>query len=162
MRMADCHPDQRHEAKGLCLPCYQASRRDAKREWAARPENRGRKNAVTRAKRNADIKAARAAEAQQRDNDRTRRYMRRYSLSKYGITVADFDRMVASQDGRCWICRCVPPSTLCVDHDHKTGVVRGLLCRPCNSTLGRHENDPLFLSRMVEYLKSATRAQCQA
>lgn len=57
----------------------------------------------------------------------------------YGITIDDFDAMVALQDGRCGICRRETPSEgrlgLGVDHDHETGRVRGLLCLRCNTAV---------------------------
>ncbi|MFB9187251.1 endonuclease VII domain-containing protein [Dactylosporangium sucinum] len=59
--------------------------------------------------------------------------------------------MLASQGGRCLICR--EPMTLpAVDHDHATGAVRGILCRPCNSGLGFFKDNPEILSRAIEYL----------
>ena len=60
---------------------------------------------------------------------------------KYGITLGDFDSMLATQGGRCAICRKLPEETrrkqLCVDHCHVTGKVRGLLCVACNLAIGR-------------------------
>lgn len=53
----------------------------------------------------------------------------------YGLTPERFQALVDSQGGRCRICHEVP-KRLCVDHDHKTGRVRGLLCVRCNSCLG--------------------------
>jgi hypothetical protein len=59
---------------------------------------------------------------------------------KYGIDIETYERMLRAQDGVCAICR-RPPKTvrLNVDHDHKTGRVRGLLCFRCNKfQVGRH------------------------
>lgn len=63
----------------------------------------------------------------------------RYSLG-IELTEADYDRMLKQQKGRCAICR-RPPRTrrLDVDHDHKTGRIRGLLCSNCNRFFGRLE-----------------------
>ena len=60
--------------------------------------------------------------------------------------------MFAEQAGRCFICGTGPGKrwgVLCVDHDHETGAVRGLLCHACNSFLGRIKDDPTTL---VNYL----------
>ncbi|MCI0564825.1 MAG: endonuclease VII domain-containing protein, partial [Nitrososphaera sp.] len=58
----------------------------------------------------------------------------RYLRRKYGITLAEYERIYNYQKGMCAVCgRCVP---LVVDHDHRTGIVRGLLCRiTCNYRL---------------------------
>lgn len=54
----------------------------------------------------------------------------------YGITPAAYDALMRLQGGRCAICRARPKSKrLAVDHDHKTGAVRGLLCSRCNHEL---------------------------
>lgn len=54
----------------------------------------------------------------------------------YGITADDYATLLAAQGGRCAICRARPKSKrLAVDHDHKTGAVRGLLCSRCNHDL---------------------------
>jgi hypothetical protein len=72
----------------------------------------------------------------------------------YGIEPEDYDRLYAAQDGRCAICRRATGKTrrLSVDHDHATGKVRGLLCRPCNQMLGHARDDPDFFMRAVQFL----------
>lgn len=59
-----------------------------------------------------------------------------YLRNKYGITLEDYDQLLRVNDGGCWICGGRPKGTaLHVDHNHRTGVVRGLLCWPCNKIL---------------------------
>jgi len=54
----------------------------------------------------------------------------------YGLTAADYDALLGLQGGKCAICRGAPKSKrLAVDHDHKSGAVRGLLCSRCNAEL---------------------------
>lgn len=53
----------------------------------------------------------------------------------YGITAADYEKILEFQGGRCEICGRQPRYNLDVDHDHKTGAVRGLLCKVCNRRL---------------------------
>lgn len=76
----------------------------------------------------------------------------------YGITIDEYDAMVARQRGRCAICRCRPEDVgerwLSVDHDHRTGRVRSLLCRSCNTLLGRADDSVLLLKRAIRYLEA--------
>lgn len=62
----------------------------------------------------------------------------------YGITVEDFDAMLRLQKNKCAVCLSSAPggrwSRFAVDHCHKSGKVRGLLCMSCNTTLGRYES----------------------
>lgn len=71
----------------------------------------------------------------------------------YGISHDDYDRLYAQQQGRCCICDEFH-SRLCVDHDHKTGRVRGLLCRSCNSGLGFFRDQPRHLRQAINYLEA--------
>lgn len=75
----------------------------------------------------------------------------------YGISVGQYDQMVNNQKGLCAICN--NPETkrkLSVDHDHKTGVIRGLLCTKCNLGLGYFKDDPTQLMKAAEYLNMAS------
>lgn len=54
----------------------------------------------------------------------------------YGLTASEYSALLEAQGGRCAICRARPKSKrLAVDHDHKSGAVRGLLCSRCNHDL---------------------------
>ena len=76
---------------------------------------------------------------------------REYHLRRrYGITGADVDAMVAAQGGSCAVCDGKPEH---VDHDHKTGKVRGLLCFNCNQALGNVRDDPAVLQGLIDYLR---------
>jgi hypothetical protein len=80
----------------------------------------------------------------------------------FGITIADYDRMLAQQGGRCAICgRCnagrTPKGRFCVDHDHATGQVRALLCEKCNRGLGHYDDDPERLEAAAQYLRAFKR-----
>ncbi len=64
--------------------------------------------------------------------------------------------MLKAQDGKCAICE-KPTSfggyhTACIDHDHETGAVRGVLCSPCNKTLGTVSDDVEILQKAINYL----------
>lgn len=74
----------------------------------------------------------------------------------YGLTVEDYDLMVKSQNNRCLICKTKEPNnhgTLCVDHCHKSGAVRGLLCDKCNRGLGFFDDNLIVLKKAVKYLE---------
>lgn len=60
--------------------------------------------------------------------------------SRYGLTPESYDQLFASQGGKCAICQEVP-SRPCVDHNHNTGQVRGILCHFCNIRLPAVEDD---------------------
>lgn len=76
-------------------------------------------------------------------------------INKYGITSNDWDRLYDEQLGRCAICLIPLAETKPhVDHDHITGVVRGLLCKFCNPGLGYFQDSIDNLERAVSYLKA--------
>lgn len=80
----------------------------------------------------------------------------RRDLSKYGITPDDYEALSQKQGGVCAVCKQPPkfPKTrLCVDHDHETGRVRGLLCNECNVALGAAKDSMSVLEKMIAYLK---------
>lgn len=70
---------------------------------------------------------------------------------RYRVTESEFRRLAEEQGGRCAICR-REPAKLCIDHDHLTGVVRGLLCYRCNSALPFVE-DSQRLAAALAYLE---------
>jgi Autographiviridae endonuclease VII len=70
----------------------------------------------------------------------------------YGISLDDYNAMLAQQNGVCAICMKISDRTLSVDHCHTTGVVRGLLCRRCNTGLGCFEDQPSLVLRAFDYL----------
>lgn len=72
---------------------------------------------------------------------------------KYGITLAEFDAMLVGQRYRCRICmEQLTADATHVDHDHRSGVVRGLLCTNCNLGLGHFRDDPQRLRMALAYL----------
>ncbi len=80
---------------------------------------------------------------------------RQYHLKRrYGMTEADFDRVLAEQGGVCAICGAADPRH--VDHDHRSGGVRGILCFTCNGGLGLFRDSELYLSRAIGYLRDSS------
>ncbi len=70
----------------------------------------------------------------------------------YGLTLEDYNKLVEKQEGKCAICGRLDDN-LHVDHDHKTGQVRGLLCKLCNPLLGLAGDNIDILLNAVRYLK---------
>jgi hypothetical protein len=71
---------------------------------------------------------------------------------RYGLPKDEFRRLTEAQAGLCAICGGPDPKGLCVDHDHQTGAVRGLLCHRCNFGLGNFDDDPSLLRAAAAYL----------
>ena len=86
---------------------------------------------------------------------RPRNHREEWLKYRYGMTLADYDALLAKQNGVCFICETnEPDQTLAVDHYHPTGVVRGLLCRDCNLGLGNYKDDPRLIRRATAYLEA--------
>ena len=82
-------------------------------------------------------------------------YMRpRKRLNRYGVTHEQFEAMLASQGGRCAVCRTAETKGIgwCVDHDHVTQRVRGVLCDACNKGIGFLQDDPAIIVAALRYL----------
>lgn len=78
----------------------------------------------------------------------------RHIKALYGLSYRDWLQIWKEQEGKCAICGKVfkSPSHSCVDHNHKTGEVRGLLCRMCNIGLGHFYDDSVLLEKAQKYL----------
>lgn len=78
--------------------------------------------------------------------------IRKWDLKrKYGLAFEQYEEMYQAASGACEICR-TPLPVLHVDHDHDTGEVRGLLCRPCNQGIGHFRDDVDLLASAGLYL----------
>lgn len=91
--------------------------------------------------------------------EKARAHNRRMTLRRYyGMSVEDYDALLIAQKGVCAVCGSPEPSGrkkyLCVDHDHVTGAIRGLLCGRCNVAVGFLRDDPDRAVRLIEYLRT--------
>ena len=83
-----------------------------------------------------------------------------YFKREHGITLETYERMIQERNNKCDICGSECNKTTssgkklepCVDHNHKTNELRGLLCTRCNQTLGKVEDNTELLSKMIDYL----------
>lgn len=160
---AKCHPHKPIYCRSLCRACYDRGR------FERRPELRENIRAKLKVYRDTLYKTRRVelrAERHKAYADDGKAYRRSLNLrSKYHLSSADYDKLSAAQSGHCAIC-CEPPrgieknglssKFLCVDHDARTGAIRGLLCRSCNSGLGQFRDVPRFLRRAADYLERSS------
>jgi hypothetical protein len=122
--------------RGLCRKHYDADR------YAKNPDA-GRTYAINYRKNNPERYL----------QIRTPEYNRDRQLkTNYGLTLDDFRQMSVKQAGRCAVCG--EERQLCVDHDHRSGAVRALLCQKCNRGLGHFDDNPALLECAAAYLKA--------
>lgn len=87
----------------------------------------------------------------QKRRDISKEYYAEYRIEKrYGITLEEKLRLENLQKGKCYICK--KKKKLVIDHCHKTGVVRKLLCTQCNSAIGFAGENIKVLQEMIKYL----------
>lgn len=111
-------------------------------------------------KRNRERLAEMQRQRYKADPEKYRRYFRNHRIKKvYGITAEQYDRMFGDQGGVCAICGSCPNKSkhgltmLAIDHCHKTGAVRGLLCNNCNAGMGILGDTAEHLEAALAYLK---------
>lgn len=101
-------------------------------------------------------------ESQKKFREKNKKYMsdrqRKYQLrDKYGITEEDYDKMFLEQQGKCAICESTEQTgkwqRFGVDHCHKTGKVRALLCNECNRGIGLLKDNADLLRKAANYLE---------
>ena len=130
-----------------CKSCKAARTRERAKEWYyANPE----------------IVRKRSQQWATANSDRRWEIQRRAQLKRYGLTLEDFEAWATAQGNVCAICKRTAaeanpphrPHTLVVDHCHKTGKNRGLLCEPCNHGLGSFRDNPDACVNAALYLKT--------
>lgn len=137
-------PDKIRSTCKACCHAYDVANRERirerKREYLKRP---GKKEHA------AHLRKLRHEANPHRRTDKWRQRI-------YSLSVKDFRVMLGKQEGCCAICASVLKNTRTgthVDHDHKTGEVRGLLCPPCNRGLGAFRDSTQRLESASAYLK---------
>jgi hypothetical protein len=77
----------------------------------------------------------------------------RRRLRKYGLTQHEYDQLLVAQGGRCRTCGTDEPGVKgwCIDHCHRSGQVRALLCSRCNTVLGLANEDPAVLRALADF-----------
>lgn len=77
---------------------------------------------------------------------------RSWLKNKYNLTLEEYSSLLEKQGGKCAICNITPDYNLCVDHNHQSGKVRGLLCRSCNKAIGQLGDTKEALLKAYLYL----------
>lgn len=139
----------RGERQSRCAECAKA----VAKAWHHGNRDRARENSRRWREENPE----RDAEIKRRWNQK---HGRAASLGRlYGMSLADYDDLLAKQGGVCAICQTAVPGSgrkhFSVDHDHATGVVRGLLCNDCNRGLGLLGDGIERLTAAAAYLTAA-------
>ena len=117
-------------------------------------KNKGKIDRASRAYRQSNPEKSQIYNKRWRDQNRDK--VRNAMLKKkYGISLADYEEMLKKQGEVCALCKQKERDnrSLAVDHDHKTGAVRELLCRFCNTSLGILEQKPNLVEAMALYLR---------
>jgi hypothetical protein len=103
--------------------------------------------------------AKRRREWRKANPDREKINQRKQDLKRYfGITPEQYDAMLQKQSGKCAGCNRHQTEfvkNLAVDHDHKTGIIRGLLCEDCNIALGKLKDNVSTLNNLINYLENS-------
>jgi hypothetical protein len=136
-KQATCHPDRITYAKNLCKSCYNG-------QWKPTKEQNRKRNSTA---------AARCRKLKWFTKQGINYTASQHRLSRYGLTLDQYENMLILQSGKCKVCLLsFGTTTPCVDHDHATGQVRSLLCSKCNAALGMVNDNGFNLARLVAYL----------
>lgn len=133
------------------------------REWFAK--NRERELAIDRQQYAADGSRERELARKWHHDNRERSLQNKklLKLLRYGLTLEAYEALVAAHGGQCAICGRNPEAVtvkrreFMVDHDHGSGLIRGLLCHHCNVGLGHFYDSPELLRAAADYLERVAR-----
>ena len=149
--------------KSQCRKCcaekqraYAAAHPETWKDWSANNTAHLRARDATRYAADPEAAKARTRSWQLANPEKFKANCDRGNLVKYGITPEEKRALFDKQEGKCPICTAplLPGRKgMQVDHDHETGVVRGLLCALCNSMLGDFRKEPAWLQAAVLYLR---------
>jgi len=149
---------KRSDLNGKCKHCCLAERkakdtpekRAARLEYSRKYYQQNKTEILAKQKTGYRLKREKPKDFARVQHDRILRY-------KHGLTREDYDILFELQGGACAICGNGPDKKhphLHLDHDHDSGLVRGLLCFSCNAGIGLLGDNPSLLERALVYLKN--------
>lgn len=130
------HLDERYVKNNACCTCaYQRVQKYEAKNWQLKLKRCRDRNALP---------------------EEQKRKRNRHLLKTFGITQDQYNEMLDKQGGGCAICKkqCSTSKSLAVDHCHATGKIRGILCQPCNTTLGKLDENIETLKAMINYIEN--------
>lgn len=165
--MATCHPERKHSAFGLCRSCHLRHWRSGNSEKAKAYNVRSyAKNAEQQRMRARKLReehpeeyAARNRQSYYKYKERRIAYQNEWMkrdrsralilCQRYGAPEVEVERVLAIP--MCEVCGST--ENLNVDHNHRSGVLRGRLCKPCNWVVGRIDDSVERCQKIIEYLE---------
>jgi hypothetical protein len=147
-RWRERHPERNRESKKR----WAEANPDLTRKWSRQSARRYREA-------NPELVREQYNKWREANLEQVRTYEKRRHFKRcYGITVEQRDAMIAAQDNKCAACRSDDPGHKrgwVVDHCHKAGDVRAVLCHPCNVSLGMMKEDAARLRALADYADRA-------
>lgn len=144
-----------------CRPCNAKATREYNSKNYEKVLERNRKHRIENREHYRAMSKRNREKHRDKINARSRKYYKEVYRQKQldyqrhhntGCTKEQFDHLVKIQCGRCAICRRIPKK-MCVDHDHKTGKLRGMLCVTCNSAVGFLMDSEMIMRQAIEYIR---------
>lgn len=83
----------------------------------------------------------------------SRRGRRLFLKRKYNLSLEQYQNLILQQNNKCGICKKPFKQTAHIDHNHQTGMVRGLLCSTCNRGIGYFKDNIIILKNAIDYLE---------
>ena len=150
MRMANCHPDKKHKAIGLCKYCYdkqwflnnKKKRHQSNKQWRLNNKEYNRKRVKKYIKHKLELNP---------------NYIRNQNIQHlHHISQSDYEALLKNQNYKCLGCNIdinQYGKNFVIDHCHTTNKIRGLLCSNCNISLGMAQDNPNILRNLANYLE---------
>lgn len=148
-----CHPDRPYYGNSLCRQCYskawQQANKDKRHKWYLDHREEQLDKSRERYRKNPKAKLRYCKEYREKYPHKQRdQQLKRL----YGITLEQYNMFVAQQDNTCKLCGMQPIKKPVVDHCHKTGKIRGVICQGCNILLGFFETRIDAVEQITRYL----------